>query len=724
MLNIVIASSSGKTDLEKRTFDGIDYEIVSDKWVYTEPSGWICAKITDKTIKNLKIFNSDMEKQGKSKDKVKIESKNMAFKLLGFETTKQNSLKSSQKETFNETSYEKTICRFYSFPIGTYMKFDIQAGNDILDPIINLTSLNYNWSSGMICPSSSYVFYNATAFNGAGFPPATDYVYTTEYVGGKYVNNTGFYVSTSGDPSAGFAYILIIYYMDGTYSYETPTPPITPANVVDANPNPYKKVSHITWGFISTFGRSFSIVNRFATSMCFDNTINESFTTSFSHPFVSNITYDSGCEQNNVSFYLMNGTVLNGITSFNYSGTNFTMQVNETNCSWINLLFEQLPLAGLKVNIFNTNGNLILENITTRLSLDNGTYYQNITDTGMAFFENLNPDSYTLELTGTNYLTTSYNLTSEYFLNFTGSTSYNTTFNAFLISNVGTALTTITIITQVGQYVDEALITITGNVNGTWQTITQKTTDSTGTIVLSLEIGKTYRTYITKSGYVLQQGTIMPTGNPYDVVLILYKDVVTNITTPMSCIDSFSFSPTQLNLNNTLRNFTIDVLSLKGNIEYFGVYHNASKYLNLSIFNTGGVANLQLNLTSYSGQLNIMYFFKCYNQNLYVKNVSYYLSGTLPTNNATFEQGMADINSGSTSFLVKMIIILITIVVALLVAWEIGMPPISYGFIVTIVLCFFTFYPVQWIPQIFTIVGGVALVGGSLYAGQGGEMYG
>ena len=66
IVNIVIASSSGKTDLEKRTFDGIDYEIVSDKWVYTEPSGWICAKIIDKNIKNLKIFNNDMEKTGKS----------------------------------------------------------------------------------------------------------------------------------------------------------------------------------------------------------------------------------------------------------------------------------------------------------------------------------------------------------------------------------------------------------------------------------------------------------------------------------------------------------------------------------------------------------------------------------------------------------------------------------------------------------------------------------
>jgi hypothetical protein len=103
MLNIVIASSSGKTDLEKRTFDGIDYEIVSDKWVYTEPSGWICAKITDKTIKNLKIFNSDMEKQGKTKDKVKIESKNMTFKLLGFETTKQNSLKRVMRKQYADS---------------------------------------------------------------------------------------------------------------------------------------------------------------------------------------------------------------------------------------------------------------------------------------------------------------------------------------------------------------------------------------------------------------------------------------------------------------------------------------------------------------------------------------------------------------------------------------------------------------------------------------------
>jgi hypothetical protein len=601
------------------------------------------------------------------------------------------------------------------------MKFDIQAGNDILDPIIDLTGTNYNLTTGVQCPDTNYVFLFNT------YPPDYCYGYSCSGSGclilNQSMNNKYVYSVKSLITWSPSSVNVIYYYADGTinqsgYVATGGSRCLSHTETDYNNPFPEKRVSNIVWLCFGNCDMWAVVVY----PICANVTSNSTFSTLYPKPTV-NITYDSGCYQNDVLYFFLNGTTLNGLTGFSNWGSNFTVQMNETNCSWINFLFGQMAKIGLKVNIFNTNGILILENITTRLSLDNGTLYQNRTDTGMAFFEDLNPDSYTLELTGTNYLTTSYNLTSEYFLNFTGSTSYNTTFNAFLISNVGTALTTIKIITQVGQYVDEALITITGNVNGTWQTITQKTTDSTGTIVLSLEVGKTYRTYISKSGYVLQQGTITPTGNPYDVVLILYKDIVTNITTPMSCIDSFSFSPTQLNLNNTLRNFTTDVLSLSGNLEYFGVYYNASNLTNLS-YNTGGVANLQLNLTSYSGILNIMYFFKCYNQNLYVKNVSYYLSATLPTNNATFEQGMADINSGSTSFLVKMIIILITIVVALLIAWEIGMPPISYGFIVTIVLCFFTFYPVQWIPQIFTIVGGVALVGGSLYAGQGGEMYG
>jgi hypothetical protein len=207
-------------------------------------------------------------------------------------------------------------------------------------------------------------------------------------------------------------------------------------------------------------------------------------------------------------------------------------------------------------------------------------------------------------------------------------------------------------------------------------------------------------------------------------VLILYKDIATNTTTPMSCIDSYTIFPTQLTLNQTLKNFSLNVVSIMGNLQYYGIYYNSSLLTNVSNAN-GGSTNLQMNLTGYSGNLPIDYFFKCNGLNEYIQRVNYDVTATLPVNNGTFEQGMTDINNdGTTTFFWKILIVLISIVISLLIAWEIGLPPISYGIIVTVVLCMFTFYPIQWIPYVFTIVAGISLIGGSFYANQGGEMYG
>lgn len=188
-------------------------------------------------------------------------------------------------------------------------------------------------------------------------------------------------------------------------------------------------------------------------------------------------------------------------TSMNLSYENKTIDL-PSNASNHRYTFQVLPSASINVTIRDAStGALILQNITLVLS-SNTSGVTNYTVSGGYFFTNLNLEVYSIKISGTNYSQNQYTVTPT-----TGAVNYLT---AYLQQNATDVIMQFVDSVATSQVIAGALITQQRIVNGTWATISTRTTDITGRTVFGYLTGTTYRFIAIASGYITKQFDLDP----------------------------------------------------------------------------------------------------------------------------------------------------------------------------------------------------------------------
>lgn len=415
----------------------------------------------------------------------------------------------------------------------------------------------------------------------------------------------------------------------------------------------------------------------------------------FNSSWVSTIITTNGSAEFNVSADLQNYTL--NVTSIGYAFYNDTLVDINGSSSHIAYLYENNSIS---ISIFDsktvalindTNISYIIQGNTT------GYYVEGKVDNGSLFFFYLDADYYSLEFWHDDKYPK-----QEYFV--TLQDSEHKYLNAYLINSSFVASTIPTIINPFEQPMESALITMQENIGGSYVTVSQKLTDGTGSAHFYLKIDETYQVIVEKTGYQTRTTTLNPYSNPYTVTLRIDPISTYNYTYPFQGV-SYLYSPASGIINKTLTNFSFTVSSPDGLLSYFGIYYNSTNISNVTTSPSGGTAFLEINLTDFDGDLEIIYFLKSSGHDLYEVNASYSVI-TLNYSNSSIISGLNDANDDFT-LTWKIIIILLIMMVFLFVGYEMGIPIRAYPIIMVATLGIFTTPAVAWVDYRLTILAGV-----------------
>ena len=146
---------------------------------------------------------------------------------------------------------------------------------------------------------------------------------------------------------------------------------------------------------------------------------------------------------------------------------------------------------------------------------------------------------------------------------------------------------------NLGNNVQDALLTFKTNVNGSVVTVKQATTDLSGRVFVGLNEDREYTVVVTKTGFTTFTGNIIPTQDSYAINIqtlgsIPYQSIFIDV--------SFRTDYNYNALNNDLE-FFFDVHSSSGSIQDFSfkTFYDGVEYNNsLSGSNSGGIIFLQI----------------------------------------------------------------------------------------------------------------------------------
>jgi hypothetical protein len=397
-----------------------------------------------------------------------------------------------------------------------------------------------------------------------------------------------------------------------------------------------------------------------------------------------------------------NGTIYYNITEGNYSlnvssggyalKQLFMTDINNSD-SVIAYLNEN---NSIYVNIYDGVSFNLLDTTTIDITIDGNTtsYYSSVsTSNGTYYLTQLDGDTYTFSFSNDDYPEQSYIVTL--------ADNEHKVLNAYILNSTYVSNAIVKVIDPYGEYIESALITMQQLIGGSYTTIAQETTDVTGSTLFYLRIGTNYQAVIDKTGYTSQTATITPTSNPYTVTIRLSPFTTYNYTIPLNCVSAFEISPTSAYLDADKYNFSLYINSPEGYLSYFGVYYNSSELTNVTTSPTGTTTRLELDFTNQNTSAVLGYYFKCSGYDLYWSNQTYMIRSINYTN-ASIKQTLVDMDTVTTA-LQKLGVILLALILGLLIAWELGLPPVSYPFVAMGILLVFSVPPILWIDPFLSI---------------------
>lgn len=293
-----------------------------------------------------------------------------------------------------------------------------------------------------------------------------------------------------------------------------------------------------------------------------------------------------------------NGTVkipgIQGIDFFLYmDATGYALANTTTNLTNSTPSYEFTLYTTNSVTIYffdEYSGGPITQNVTVEFSGPNSTFESSTTG-GYLYEDLLDPGTWTLTLNSAGY--------DERIYYITVSARSHQVLNTYLLNSTLSADTTFYIKDADGNNLPNSTVTMQDNINGSWVTIAQKTTDFFGIAYFPLQYAHTYKAIIESPGYITKAAEFERVKTEYTIRL---SSENTQSYTTYADEFTYSLSPSEAKPEQT--NFTMSTSSPSGALEWFAtrVLLNGSYTLtNNSGSPSGGTATVTLNLTAYQG---------------------------------------------------------------------------------------------------------------------------
>lgn len=233
-------------------------------------------------------------------------------------------------------------------------------------------------------------------------------------------------------------------------------------------------------------------------------------------------------------------------------------------------------------------GSPITNNVTVEFDGPNSTY-EVVGSGGYLYEDLLDPGTWTLTMSADGY--------DERIYYITVTTRSHQVLNAYLLNSTLSQDTTFYIKDADGNNLPNATVTMQDEVNGTWTTIAQKTTDFFGIAYFPLLYAHAYRAIIEAPDYITKAAE-------FERVLTTYTIRLTSNNTQgyTTYGDEFTYVLSPSEVRPELTNFTLSVSSPLGKLEWFSVttlLNGSSSTNNNTGSPSGGTAQVSLNLTTY-----------------------------------------------------------------------------------------------------------------------------
>jgi hypothetical protein len=297
---------------------------------------------------------------------------------------------------------------------------------------------------------------------------------------------------------------------------------------------------------------------------------------------------------------------------------------NNTHSLIFNSSTAKISSLHINVTIYDQNNNsLLLENV----SMDSSSVLesiQNSTITGRTTIYLNELGTYTVTFTSPNYAPVSYKVVAN------GSTS-ELVLNVRLLRSAVAYNFTINLQDSLNRVIPGARIIIERAYGGIWSTVIDTITDDGGATHAPLEPGVSYVMSIDASGFPFKQfvQVFLTANNPYLYRLTIsgggvYSDVFNDV--------NYTYSPTNLSVGNYSNDFTFNVYSKDGLLEWASVSdaYNSSNMTGTYVI----ISSMGNDLSTHGGEtVPVTYCFKQSGYEQYCFKVNYFVEGREPSSN-------------------------------------------------------------------------------------------
>lgn len=437
-------------------------------------------------------------------------------------------------------------------------------------------------------------------------------------------------------------------------------------------------------------------------------TNNASINTFTATLFNSTNTYSQATTNGSVFFNISTGDYSLNVSALNYATFNTSLTNVSNNDTYTAYLYENNTIS---ITIYDGKSYQLIdfEEISYQITGNDTSYYlEGSTTNGTLQLSSLDADNYAFE-----FFKTDLYPTQEYFV--TLQDNEYKELDVYLINNTYIATTIVTLVDPYDVKLEGATITIQESIGGSFVTVSQRTTDSTGRARFYLKDDETYKAIIENTGYQTRTATITPVTNPYEVTLRIDPELSYDYVVPTSGVsyriethsDNAGTDTFLLSENHW---FNMTVSSPSGLLSWFAVKH-LSNISNVTTSPSGGTTGIELNLSNVTGQIVVEYSFKVSGSDLFARNVTYYLTN-LTYDNSSIYISLPALTS-EISWLWKIIIMIVSAILLMFVAFELGAPAETYGFILTGVSVFYALPNIAWLPPIMPITISILTIFGT-----------
>jgi len=344
-----------------------------------------------------------------------------------------------------------------------------------------------------------------------------------------------------------------------------------------------------------------------------------------------------GNEYNTTANYLIIPSLIGNVTNISVWGTTYSTESYAHNFSsnYTTLITSLWETGAIKIYFYyEKNGSAITDIDVNILSLNGTTDYDN--NTGASEFMYT-----TISDVGALKITVDKTGFSERVYYETISAGRYLIMNAYFLSDDDSQLTTFQVYNQINQLVPSAQLTFYKLINGVLQRVAMKQTDFSGVATVNLDNTDLYILRVTHNDYLQKEISLVPTATLYRVYLTGTNLDYTNLFDGIE----YTLAPEGIrNLNgNTSYTFSLSISAAQNNLEWWGVkisflndVGGLETYLNNQTISTGGFANITQIMPINATIINATFFIKVIDENLWQKNIQYYVySEATGSNRAT-----------------------------------------------------------------------------------------